>query len=74
MLSYYDDILIQDELREEKEKAKEEAEDMTQEMAELRYQLMERVDEERELRARTEEASLRRISELESQVLKDGPS
>lgn len=59
---------LKNELKEEKEKAKEEAEDLTQEMAELRYQLMQRVDEERELRARTEEASLRRIAELEAQL------
>ncbi|KAI5058029.1 hypothetical protein GOP47_0026199 [Adiantum capillus-veneris] len=59
---------LKNELQEEKEKAKEEAEDLTQEMAELRYQLMQRVDEERELRARTEEASLRRIAELEAQL------
>ncbi|MCO5609100.1 hypothetical protein L7F22_063322 [Adiantum nelumboides] len=58
---------LKNELQEE-EKAKEEAEDMTQEMVELRYQLMQRVDEERELRARTEEASLRRIAELEAQL------
>lgn len=59
---------LKNELKEEKEKAKEEAEDLTQEMAELRYQLMQRVDEERQLRARTEEASLRRIAELEAQL------
>ncbi|MCO5564403.1 hypothetical protein L7F22_018064 [Adiantum nelumboides] len=59
---------LKNELQEEKKKAKEEAEDLTQEMAELRYQLMQRVDEERELRARTEEASLRRIAELEAQL------
>lgn len=59
---------LKDELIEEKEKAKEDAEDLTQEMAELRYTLMERVEQERELRAHTEQASLRRISELEEQL------
>ncbi|KAH7420664.1 hypothetical protein KP509_13G016200 [Ceratopteris richardii] len=59
---------LKNELKEEKEKAQEEAEDLTQEMAELRYQLLQRVDEERELRARTEEVYLKRITELETQL------
>lgn len=52
----------------EKDKAKEEAEDLTQEMAELRYQLMEMIEQERELRAQAEQASVLRVVELESQV------
>lgn len=52
----------------EKTKAQEEAEDLTQEMAELRYQLMEMIEQERELRAQTEQASVLRVEELEAQV------
>eukprot|EP00246_Nothoceros_aenigmaticus_P011609 TRINITY_DN3225_c0_g1_i2.p1 TRINITY_DN3225_c0_g1~~TRINITY_DN3225_c0_g1_i2.p1 ORF type:complete len:486 (+),score=78.56 TRINITY_DN3225_c0_g1_i2:885-2342(+) len=37
-------------------------------MAELRYQLMEMLDHERELRARTEQASVHRVEELEAQL------
>jgi hypothetical protein len=37
-------------------------------MAELRYQLMEMIEQERELRAQTEQASVLRVVELESQV------
>lgn len=59
---------VQTELVEEKEKAKEEAEDLAQEMAELRFQLMEMLDHERELRSRTEQASVHRVEELEAQV------
>ena len=42
---------------------------MTQEIDELSYQLMEMLEQERELRARTEQASLHRIEELEAQVV-----
>ncbi|KAL5544575.1 hypothetical protein UlMin_008359 [Ulmus minor] len=59
---------LKDELREEKLKAKEEAEDLAQEMAELRYQMTGLLEEERERRACIEQASLQRISELESRV------
>ena len=62
------DHTLQEEVAAEKEKAKEEAEDLTQEMAELRYQLMEMIEQERELRAQTEQASVLRVVELESQV------
>ncbi|KAJ7520579.1 hypothetical protein O6H91_19G011400 [Diphasiastrum complanatum] len=59
---------LKEELRAEKEKAREESEDMTQEMAELRYQFMEMLEVERDLRARTEQASVHRVEELEAQV------
>jgi len=59
---------LQEEVAAEKEKSKEEAEDLTQEMAELRYQLMEMIERERELRAQAEQASVLRVVELESQV------
>lgn len=59
---------LQEEVTTEKGKAKEEAEDLTQEMAELRYQLMEMIEQERELRAQAEQASVLRVVELESQV------
>lgn len=50
-------------------KAKEEAEDLTQEMAELRYQIMGMLEEERKRHACIEQASLQRIAELEAQVI-----
>lgn len=59
---------LQGEVAAEKDKAKEEAEDLTQEMAELRYQLMDMIEQERDLRAQTEQASVLRVVELESQV------
>ncbi|KAJ4974660.1 hypothetical protein NE237_007834 [Protea cynaroides] len=59
------------ELREEKSKAKEEAEDLTQEMAEMRYQIMEMLEQECKRRAFIEQVSLRRIAELEEQVRKE---
>ena len=49
-------------------KAKEEAEDLAQEMAELRHKITGLLEEERKRRACIEQASLRRISELEAQV------
>ncbi|CAA6662952.1 unnamed protein product [Spirodela intermedia] len=59
---------LKDELREVKLRAKEEAEDLAQEMAELRYQTMGMLEEECKRRACIEEASIRRIQELEAQV------
>ncbi|KAL4398612.1 hypothetical protein AHAS_Ahas01G0309300 [Arachis hypogaea] len=58
---------LKEELRVEKLKAKEEAEDLTQEMAELRYQLTNLLEEECKRRACIEQASLQRIAELEAQ-------
>lgn len=49
-------------------RAKEEAEDLTQEMAELRYKMTEMLEEECKRRASIEQASLRRIQDLEEQV------
>ncbi|GMH31549.1 hypothetical protein Nepgr_033393 [Nepenthes gracilis] len=60
---------LKEELRVQKLKAKEEAEDLTQEMAELRYQMIELLEEERRRRVCIEQASLHRIAELEAQVL-----
>ncbi|XP_042516071.1 intracellular protein transport protein USO1 isoform X2 [Macadamia integrifolia] len=62
---------LKEELREEKSKAKEEAEDLTQEMAELRYQIMDMLEQECKRRAFIEQVSLRRIVELEEQVRKE---
>lgn len=59
---------FQEELKAEKLKAKDEAEDLAQEMAELRYELTCLLEEERKRRASIEQASLRRIAELEAQV------
>ncbi|XP_020104396.1 paramyosin [Ananas comosus] len=62
---------LKEELREEKLKAKEEAEDLTQEMAELRYQITGMLEEEYKRRAFIEQASIKRIQELEAQVIKE---
>ncbi|XP_043697239.1 myosin-16-like [Telopea speciosissima] len=62
---------LKEELKEEKFKAKEEAEDLTQEMAELRYQIMDMLEQECKRRAFIEQVSLRRIAELEEQVRKE---
>ncbi|KAK9669173.1 hypothetical protein RND81_13G113500 [Saponaria officinalis] len=59
---------LKDELKEQKYRAKEEAEDLAQEMAELRYQMTELLEEERKRRSCIEQASLHRISELETQL------
>ncbi|XP_047148453.1 nucleoprotein TPR-like isoform X1 [Vigna umbellata] len=59
---------LKEELREEKSRAKEEAEDLVQEMAELRYQLTNLLEEECKRRACIEHASLQRIAELEAQL------
>ncbi|KAJ4815405.1 myosin heavy chain-like protein [Rhynchospora pubera] len=59
---------LKEELHDEKRKAKEDAEDLTQEMAELRYQITGMLDEECKHRALIEEASIKRIKELEEQV------
>ncbi|MED6206039.1 hypothetical protein PIB30_023255 [Stylosanthes scabra] len=59
---------LKEELRVEKLKAKDEAEDLTQEMAELRYQLTNLLEEECKRRACIEQASLQRIAELEAQL------
>ncbi|KAL6958623.1 hypothetical protein U1Q18_047595 [Sarracenia purpurea var. burkii] len=58
---------LKEELRAEKLKAREEAEDLAQEMAELRYQIMGLLEEERKRRACIEQISLQRIAELEAQ-------
>ncbi|EPS57733.1 hypothetical protein M569_17084, partial [Genlisea aurea] len=58
---------LKEELRLERLKAKEEAEDLEQEMAELRYQLTSRLDEECKRRATIENISLQRITALEAQ-------
>ncbi|OMO82985.1 hypothetical protein COLO4_22753 [Corchorus olitorius] len=62
---------LKEELREQKLKAKEEAEDLAQEMAELRYQMMGLLEDERKRRACIEQASLQRIAELEAQIQKE---
>ncbi|XP_024519963.1 plectin-like [Selaginella moellendorffii] len=69
-LSHLEDAMdqLKKELLEERARARDEAEDMAQEMAELRYQLTEILEEERQLRARTEQVSVHRVEELESQV------
>ncbi|KAL9249174.1 hypothetical protein AKJ16_DCAP01037 [Drosera capensis] len=59
---------LKQELREQKWKAKEEGEDLAQEMAELRYQMTELLEDERQRRACIEMASLQRIAELEAQI------
>ncbi|XP_031489506.1 uncharacterized protein LOC116257042 isoform X2 [Nymphaea colorata] len=59
---------LQEELRAEKCKAKEDAEDLAQEMAELRYNTTELLEEERKRHAFIEQASLLRIKELEANV------
>ncbi|KAG9439754.1 hypothetical protein H6P81_019919 [Aristolochia fimbriata] len=59
---------LKEELREERLKAKEEAEDLIQEMAELRYQITDMLEQECKRRACIEQASLQRIAELEAQV------
>ncbi|KAL5987650.1 hypothetical protein ACLOJK_035400 [Asimina triloba] len=62
---------LKEDLIKEKSRAKEEAEDLTQEMAELRYQITEMLEQECKRRACIEQASLQRISELEAQVHKE---
>ncbi|KAL6995109.1 hypothetical protein U1Q18_005245 [Sarracenia purpurea var. burkii] len=62
---------LKEELRAEKLKAREEAEDLAQEMAELRYQIMGLLEEERKRRACIEQISLQRIAELEAQIQKE---
>ncbi|CAL9129631.1 unnamed protein product [Musa acuminata var. zebrina] len=62
---------LKEELREVKLKAMEEAEDLTQEMAELRYQFTDMLEEESRRRALVEEASIRRVQDLEEQVQKE---
>ena len=64
----YFTLIFQEELREVKLKAKEEAEDLTQEMAELRYQFTDMLELESRRRALVEEASIRRVQDLEAQV------
>ncbi|XP_065049624.1 mitotic spindle checkpoint protein MAD1-like isoform X3 [Musa acuminata AAA Group] len=62
---------LKEELREVKLKAKEEAEDLTQEMAELRYQFTDMLELESRRRALVEEASIRRVQDVEAQVQKE---
>lgn len=62
---------LKEELREEKLKAKEEAEDLTQAMAELRYEITGMLEEECKRRSFIEQASLKRIHDLEEQVRKE---
>ncbi|XP_058081920.1 protein CROWDED NUCLEI 2 isoform X2 [Magnolia sinica] len=62
---------LKEDLREEKSRAKEEAEDLTQEMAEMRYQITEILEQECKRRACIEQASLQRIAELEAQLRKE---
>ncbi|KAL0416150.1 UNVERIFIED_CONTAM: hypothetical protein Slati_3446900 [Sesamum latifolium] len=62
---------LKEELRVERLKAKEEVEDLAQEMAELRYQLTNMLDEECKRRASIEQISLQRIAELEAQITKE---
>ncbi|XP_020257608.1 uncharacterized protein LOC109834105 isoform X2 [Asparagus officinalis] len=64
-------VQLKEELRAEKLKAKEEAEDLTQEMAELRYQMTDMLEEECKRRASVEQTSLGRIQDLEEQVRKE---
>ncbi|KAK4480727.1 hypothetical protein RD792_013809 [Penstemon davidsonii] len=59
---------LKEEIRKERLKGIEEAEDLIQEMAELRYQLTARLDEECKRRANIEQISLHRIAELEAQI------
>eukprot|EP00271_Cylindrocystis_brebissonii_P015006 TRINITY_DN3685_c0_g2_i1.p1 TRINITY_DN3685_c0_g2~~TRINITY_DN3685_c0_g2_i1.p1 ORF type:complete len:484 (+),score=179.79 TRINITY_DN3685_c0_g2_i1:244-1695(+) len=49
-------------------RAADEADDLTQEMAELRFELTERVEREQQMRAEVEGAALRRVQELEAQL------
>ncbi|PKU77818.1 hypothetical protein MA16_Dca005650 [Dendrobium catenatum] len=60
--------ISREELKEEKLKAKEEAEDLIQAMAELRYEITGMLEDECKRRASIEQASLRRIQDLEEQV------
>ncbi|XP_078155127.1 uncharacterized protein LOC144551155 isoform X2 [Carex rostrata] len=62
---------LKEELQDEKRRANEDAEDLTQEMAELRYQITGMLDEECKHRALIEETSIKRIKELEDQVMKE---
>ncbi|XP_028551514.1 centrosomal protein of 128 kDa-like isoform X4 [Dendrobium catenatum] len=62
---------LKEELKEEKLKAKEEAEDLIQAMAELRYEITGMLEDECKRRASIEQASLRRIQDLEEQVRKE---
>ncbi|KAL3837663.1 hypothetical protein ACJIZ3_022254 [Penstemon smallii] len=62
---------LKEEIRKERLKGIEEAEDLIQEMAELRYQLTARLDEECKRRANIEQISLHRIAELEAQIGKE---
>ncbi|KAH6820649.1 hypothetical protein C2S53_003344 [Perilla frutescens var. hirtella] len=64
---------LKEQLRDVRVKAKEEAEDLAQEMAELRYQLTLKLDEECKRRASIEHLSLQRISELEAQNGRNSP-
>ncbi|KAF3772225.1 hypothetical protein EJ110_NYTH57351, partial [Nymphaea thermarum] len=59
---------LQEELKAEKYKSKEDAEDLAQEMAELRYNTAELLEEEHKRHAFIEQASLLRIKELEANV------
>ncbi|XP_047959692.1 myosin-10-like isoform X1 [Salvia hispanica] len=62
---------LKEQLRDQRVKAKEEAEDLAQEMAELRYQLTLKLDEEYKRRASIEHLSVQRISELEAQIAEE---
>ncbi|ONM24988.1 myosin heavy chain-related [Zea mays] len=62
---------LKEELREQKLKAKEDAEDLTQEMAELRYQITGMLEEEYKRRSCIEQAAIKHIQELETQVSKE---
>ncbi|XP_042017239.1 myosin-10-like isoform X2 [Salvia splendens] len=62
---------LKEQLRDERVKAKEEAEDLAQEMAELRYHLTLKLDEECKRRASIEHLSVQRISELEAQIAEE---
>ena len=58
----------QNSLVEEKKRSADEAEDLTQEMAELRFELTERLEDEKRRRAETEDDCVRRVQELETTV------
>ncbi|KAL1541674.1 myosin-10-like [Salvia divinorum] len=62
---------LKEQLSDERVMAKEEAEDLAQEMAELRYQLTLKLDEECKRRASIEHLSVQRISELEAQIAEE---
>ncbi|KAJ3673118.1 hypothetical protein LUZ60_006492 [Juncus effusus] len=62
---------LKEELLEEKRRAKEDSEDLTQEMAELRYQMKGMLDEEYKRRALIEQASIKRIKQLDQLLLKE---